>query len=76
MPRDYKHEYKSYHGRPDQIKNRNARNAARALMKAKHGSKVNGKDIHHKDGNPRNNKINNLSIMSKAKNRAMNTKKK
>ena len=72
MPRDSKHEYESYHARPEQIKNRNARNKARALMKAKFGKKVNGKDIHHKDGNPQNNKLSNVSIMSKAKNRTMN----
>ena len=33
------------------------------------GAKINGKDIHHKDGNPLNNKKNNLKIMSKKINR-------
>lgn len=75
MPRDYRHEYDSYHGKPEQIKNRNARNRAREIMRKKHGSRINGKDIHHIDMDPTNNKLSNLSIMSVHKNRAMNQKK-
>lgn len=49
MARDYKHEYASYQGRPEQIKNRAKRNAARRLMIRKYGkSRVAGKDIDHK----------------------------
>lgn len=72
MPRDYKHEYESYHSKAEQRKNRSARNKARALMKTKYGSKVKNKDVHHKDGNPCNNTMSNLQIMSKSKNRSMN----
>mgnify|MGYP003647254106 FL=1 len=32
--RNYKREYKSYHGKPKQIKNRTARNGARATVNA------------------------------------------
>jgi len=32
--RDYKREYKMYHGKPEQIKNRSARNGARARIQA------------------------------------------
>ena len=68
--RDYKSEYKNYHGKPEQIKNRASRNLARRLMKKKLGAKINGKDIDHKDGNPRNNSRGNLRIMSKSANRS------
>lgn len=71
MARDYKKEYREYQGRPEQIKNRAARNKARRLMIKKHGkSAVKGKDIDHKNGNPRDNRSSNLQIMSKSKNRA------
>ena len=40
-------------------------------MIKKHGKKaVAGKDIDHKDGNPRNNSLANLRIMSKSANRS------
>ena len=68
--RNYKKEYKEYHSKTDQKKNRAARNTARrralAAGKVKKGS---GKDVHHKDGNPRNNKKSNLKVVSRAKNR-------
>ena len=48
-PRDYRHEYDAYQGKPEQIKNRAQRNAARAQMKKKIGaSAISGKDIDHK----------------------------
>ena len=68
--RNYRHEYDSYHGKPKQIKRRTARNAARALMIASgRAKKGDGKDVHHRDGNPANNAPSNLRLMSKAKNR-------
>jgi len=33
-------------------------------------SKGDGKDVHHKDGNPKNKKASNLKVTSKAKNRS------
>jgi hypothetical protein len=35
MPRDYKNEYQAYQGKPEQIKKRAMRNAARAEMEKK-----------------------------------------
>lgn len=47
--RDYKHEYETYHGKPEQIRNRDKRNAARAkMMKAGRVHKGDGKDVDHK----------------------------
>ena len=43
-PRNYKEEYK-YHGTPEQIKKRAARNKARADMNLKKGD---GKEVDHK----------------------------
>jgi hypothetical protein len=33
-------------------------------------SKGDGKDVHHRDGNPKNRKASNLGVTSKAKNRS------
>ena len=73
MARNYRHEYVSYHKKPRQKKRRAARNGARRKMK-KLGlvKKGDGKDVHHKDRNPRNNKRSNLRIQSKKKNRGNN----
>ena len=73
MVRDYKSEYKNYHSKPKQRKNRSSRNLARRLMKKKLGIKLNGKDVDHKDRNPRNNSMSNLRIRSKSANRSRNT---
>jgi len=68
--RDYRKEYDTYHGTPEQIKNRASRNAARATMAKKHGkSAVAGKEVDHKDGNPKNNSGKNLQLMSRRANR-------
>lgn len=69
--RDYKKEYKNYQGKPSQIAKRSSRNKARRKLEA--GGVVrkgDGKDVHHKDGNPRNNKRSNLTATTKAKNRS------
>ena len=72
MVRDYRSEYKNYHSKPQQRKNRSSRNLARRLMKKKLGIKLNGKDVDHKDRNPRNNSLSNLRIRSKSSNRSRN----
>ncbi len=36
--RDYKKEYKDFHGKPEQVKNRSMRNAARSKMGLKVGN--------------------------------------
>jgi hypothetical protein len=47
-PRPYKKEYEEYQGKPEQIKKRAARNAARAkLMKEGKVHKGDGKDVAH-----------------------------
>jgi hypothetical protein len=49
MPRNYRREYDNYQGKPEQIKNRAKRNAARAAMtKAGRVHKGDGKDVDHK----------------------------
>lgn len=71
MGRDYKSEYKKYQSKPDQKKKRASRNAARRKLEA--GGVVrkgDGKDVHHKDGNPRNNKRSNLAVTTKKTNRS------
>ncbi len=43
MPRDYAKEYRTYDGKPKQIKRRDARNKARALMEKKGASAEEGR---------------------------------
>lgn len=74
MARDYAAEYADYHSKPEQKKRRAGRNAARRLMIKKGlARKGDGKDIHHRDNNTLNNSPNNLSVMSRSKNRGMKT---
>lgn len=69
--RDYKQEYRNYHASPEQKKKRASRNAARAEMeKAGKVRKGDGKDVAHRDNNPKNNSKGNLAVQSKAKNRS------
>jgi len=71
--RDYKKEYREYHGKPEQVKRRAGRVMARRKMQKKHGkAAIAGKDIDHKDRNPKNNAYSNLRIQSKSKNRGRN----
>lgn len=68
--RDYTYD-KKYQSSPEQVANRVARNKARRLMIKKHGkSALKGKDVDHKDGNPRNNSRTNLHITTEHYNRA------
>ena len=68
--RNYKKEYKEYHSKDKQKKNRAGRNTARRRALAAGKVKKGGsKDVHHKDGNPRNNKKSNLKVVSRKKNR-------
>ena len=68
-PRNYKSEYTNYHSKPAQKKRRASRNAARTTLK-KAGVKVAGKDVAHKNGNPRDNRRGNLTTASASKNRS------
>ena len=68
--RDYGKEYRDYHAKPSQLKRRAARNAARRLMESKgRVRKGDGKEVDHKDFNPKNNALANLRITSRRTNR-------
>jgi len=70
--RNYRKEYDNYQGLSEQIKRRSSRNKARRKMvKSGKAKKGDGKDVHHKDGNPKNNARKNLTIMGKSSNRRM-----
>jgi ribosomal protein S17 len=66
--RNYKKEYREYHGKPEQIDNRSKRNSARRKMKLKKGD---GKEVDHKrplskgGGNGKGN----LRVVSRSANR-------
>lgn len=77
--RDYKKEYKNYHGKPKQRKERAARTAARELMiKKGRAKKGDGKDIDHKKPlrNGGSKSINNLRVRDRSSNRSDNGHKK
>lgn len=73
MPRDYKKEYANYQGKPEQIRNRAKRNAARKeMMDAGLVRKGDGKDVDHatpiaKGGG---NAQGNLRVQSQSQNRS------
>ena len=79
MARDYRAERQAYYGygkagsvTAEQRRHRQemaARKRARASVKAKRGIPK-GKEVDHKDGNPRNNKPSNLQVISRHANRA------
>ena len=77
MPRNYKKEYENYHSSPKQKKNRASRNAARAAMLKKGKvKKGDGKDVTHRNGNPRDNSEKNLGVLKAGKNRSFRRTKK
>lgn len=62
---------RKYQARPEQVKKRVMRNAARRLMIKKHGkAALRGKDVDHKKGTKAGNGLKNLQIMSRSKNRS------
>jgi 5-methylcytosine-specific restriction endonuclease McrA len=69
--RDYKKENKLYNSRPEQIKNRTARNQARAEYEKAHGDQT-GKDIDHKKAISKggSNSKSNLRAVSPSANRS------
>lgn len=77
MPRDYKKEYAAYHGKPEQIKRRAQRNAARkAAVDAGKASPGDGKEVDHLGSN-RKGKLNNgrVSVVSRKRNRSRQPKR-
>ena len=76
-PRNYKQEYKDYHGTGTQKKNRAARNGARATMAAVGKvSKGDGKEVDHKKPLSKGGSVSkgNLRVVSKAVNRKKGNK--
>jgi len=71
MARNYRLEYDRYQGKPEQIKRRDSRNKARAMMvKAGKAHKGDGMDVEHKNGNPLVDKMSNFKLGTKRDNRS------
>ena len=73
--RNYKKEYKNYHSKSEQVNNRQSRNKARRILKSK-GVIVKGKDVAHRNGNPKDNRISNLTVKLASKNRSFSRTRK
>jgi len=76
--RDYKKEYASYQGKPEQVKNRTKRNAARTqAVKDGRVHKGDGKDLDHKKPLSKggSNAKSNTRVVSKSTNRSFPRKK-
>ena len=77
MKRNYRKEYDEYHAKPEQKKRRASRNAARnKLAKTGRVRKGDGREVDHKDMNPRNNRRSNLKVVPKRVNRKKQPKRK
>lgn len=73
MSRNYKKEYENYQGKPEQIRNRAERNAARREMeKSGRVHRGDGKDVDHKRPMAKggSNDRSNLRVTSKSDNRS------
>jgi hypothetical protein len=74
--RDYKKEYKATHGTGKGIKDRAARvMARRKLEKEGRVKKGDGKEVDHKNHNPRDNSPSNLRVVDKKTNRKKQPKR-
>ncbi len=70
--RNYKNEYRKFHSSPKAVAERSSRNKARRkLTKAGRVRKGDGKEIHHANRNPRDNRSGNLRVMSRSRNRSI-----
>jgi len=70
-PRKKKRSKQPYQETVEQKKKRASRNAARnKMIKAGKARKGDGKDVDHKDGNPKNNNKENLRMQTKKANRS------
>lgn len=64
---------RAYNSKDSSKKDRASRNSARAdAVKSGKAHKGDGKDVDHKNMNPRDNRKGNLKVMDKSKNRAKN----
>lgn len=69
--RNYSGEYKNYQSSEEQKKRRASRNAARRkMMSAGKVKKGDGKDVAHRNGNPKDNRRSNLKAVPASKNRS------
>ena len=76
--RDYKKEYREYHGKPEQIKRRDARNKARRMVeKAGRVRKGDGREVDHKVPLSKggSNSRRNLRVVSRRTNRRKGAKR-
>lgn len=73
MDRDYKREYETFHGKPEERKRRAARNKARRYMERNgRAHKGDGKDVDHKNHNAEDNRPSNLRVIDRSANRSDN----
>jgi hypothetical protein len=71
-PRNYKREYSKFHSSSKAIAERSSRNKARRkLTKLGRVRKGDGKDIHHANRRPTDNRAGNLRVMSRSVNRSI-----
>ena len=70
-PRNYKKEYARTHGTAKGKLDRAGRNKARMMLNPPKGA-----EVHHKNGNPRDNRKKNLAVISKKVNRTLQPKRK
>ena len=70
-PRNYRREYIRTHGTAKGKLDRSARNKARKIM-----NPPKGMEVHHRNGNPRDNRRKNLAVVSKKINRTLQPKRK
>ena len=74
--RNYKKAYNDYHADEDQKKRRAARNKARRHMeRSGRVSRGDGKEVDHKDFNPKNNSPSNLRVVKRKTNREKQPKR-
>ena len=70
-PRNYRREYIRTQGTKKGKLDRSARNKARKIM-----NPPKGMEVHHRNGNPRDNRRKNLAVVSKKINRTLQPKRK
>lgn len=68
-PRNYKEEYREYHGKPEQIKNRDSRNKSVRMLGREGKSSRDGKEVDHIDGDPQNRSRKNMRVIKRITNR-------
>lgn len=74
--RDYKKEYRDYHGKPEQKKRRAQRNKARAAaMKKGTVKKGDGKEVHHVGNNRKGKLGSKTKVVSRKTNRSKQPKR-